>query len=1218
MSNPPANPWASPSPVEPANPWGAAAPPAAATDAATPASAASTVQSELANLDTILFRFASTPDSKLEPAINRVLPNLLPSLTRPEADVRNKVIEILNHLSQRMKILPQLQLPATELVIMYVDPRYNTTSPSLTTASYSWFFTFTLLFIDKGMARLDKREQSILAPHLLVHAASHPVQQQKTIMNIFLSSLSAMQYAVGEDSMADKWKFAQKPADRQLLLSFLLDVMLYTSNAAKPTQPAAFLPGLISDSVSTASTPSSPAAAGAPEGMSADGVAFVTNDGKAAWTSDELNKHKVSVLAFLSALSHTTLPSTAASFAGDFSFSSSPGAVVPAILDEAEVLPHILVATAVGDANVNREADNLLRRVNIQSVLSSPTVISALYSLFLGSTDPKLPAAQRRSPASLNLRIKLLGYLNRTSSSVSGASMASALKLMFECWFGASSHYRLVYSSMFFCSHFLKRVSDKAISSVGQTLLTALLRRMATAQAPEQQLAALRGLTYHNLGLLATRCPSLFNGNLKLLSLFFHALTTESDSGDTLQHVNEAIIHVRSAFILDAGSGQDRNELKALLMRWCESDNKRVRVNALVCLNRLYEFSDVEARWMCALCSNDSSIEMRDEANKGMAPFRLTDVKAKEKRKKEEEEEKMKRAAEDATSGGKDESKESKEQPQPSTLTEPAPSVFSRMDQTKAADVPYPAFPAFISYVCRQLNLQPPETPSDTSHSITMSTTPIQLDSQVLIHLLDFVAACFADGAKQQSAPITSHAASVSSSSPSSLLSYQYVLELAFLSPLSEVQSVASKHLVSLVSSLPAFFAPLYLTRLDWLKRYLLGNSTEGRGHMAQLLALIAREMEQSSVLSLLDEMSAVLITSSASAVASSSDAMHGSVLAVGALLAELVRRHVSGPSLVRGCELLVGKLDASLVGKDAALVAAACVAIGRVGKEGPLPLPLSLEEMKDESKVEEVEARDNKKQKADVRLDRLEVVRRLLSLTRGTDRKQERVTEEAVRSLGFIVQSDSSPALVELALEGLLKLVTLKHEEVHFAVGETLAAIADVTSVSDAAAPSRPYMPRILSHSMVQLSKGSQVARAASCTWLLCLIKYSQHLPATSYPPLQAVLTTALTDSNQFTQEAAAKALALLYDKSDSAAMKDELVNSLLKTFSTGQSKVSADTMVEVDSERGEFRSAHTRTPRELQLCVACACLVRPTLALTLVPLDCVFALGVPSTPVR
>ena len=604
-------------------------------------------------------------------------------------------------------------------------------------------------------------------------------------------------------------------------------------------------------------------------------------------------------------------------------------------------------------------------------------------------------------------------------------------------------------------------------------------------------------------------------------------------------------------------------------MRWTESDDKRVRVNALVCLNRLYEFADVEARWMCAMCSNDSTIEMRDEAMKGMAPFTLTDVKAKEKKKKEEEEEKMKREEEkkvDEVTGSKD---EVKEQPSKTSSAAPSPSVFSRMDQTVVADVPYPPFPSFIAYVCKQLNLQPPTVDSAASQSNAVTATPIQLDSQVFIHLMDFIAASFADGAKQRSATTANYAASLSSSSPSSLLSYQHLLELAFLSPLSDVQSAASKHLVALVSSLPAFFAPLYLGRLDWLKRYLLGNSSEGRGHMAQLLALIAREMEQSSVISLLDEMSGVLSAASVSAVASSSDAMHGSVLAIGALLAELIRRRVSGPSLVRACELLVGKLEPALVGKDAALVAAACVAVGRVGKEGALPLPLSLEEKKD------LDGREEKKQKAVIALDRLDVIRRLLSLTRGSDRKQERVTEEAVRSLGLIVQGDPSQPLVELALDDLLKLVTLKHEEVHFAVGETLATIADVSSPSDATtAPSRPYMPRILTYSMEQLNKGSQVARAASCTWLLCVIKYSQHLPSSSYPALQAVLTLALTDSNQFTQEAAAKALALLYDKSDSADMKDELVNSLLRTFSSGQSKVSADTMVEVDSERGEFSS--------------------------------------------
>ena len=587
----------------------------------------------------------------------------------------------------------------------------------------------------------------------------------------------------------------------------------------------------------------------------------------------------------------------------------------------------------------------------------------------------------------------------------------------------------------------------------------------------------------------------------------------------------------------------------------------------------------------CVVSSNDGSIEMRDEANKGLIPFalkeaRLIDSRGRERAERERErldkaevevksdssaapmdvEEKKEPDAEDV---------ESKEQQAPSN----SGAIYSRMDPTVAANVPYPSFPAFMALVSNQLNLTPAVGAT--------SRAPLQLDSSVFIHLMAFIAACLEDSAKQAKLTSSAYAASLASSSPSSLLSYQLLLELAFLSPLSDVQSSASVHLVALVSSLPSFFAPLYLERVDWLKKYLLGNSAESRANTATLLTLLAPSFPASTVATLLPQFNAIL-ASSPSVSSSASDAVHGSTLGIGVLIAEARRRagEVSKDE-VDGVQLLVERLSSGAVAKDASLGAAACVSIGRIGKVARLPLPVEDDQRGEEK--EEVQASQEKKQKGEVApYGRSVVLRRLLQLTSGSERKQERITEEAVKALGCLVEGDPSPDLIRPILDGLLKLVTLKHEEVHFAVGETLAVIGDVEcdpSTTAASSPqaaasalsSLPYLEKILSFSVEQLSKGSQVARAASCTWLLCVIKFSQRLPASSYPSLQSRLTIALTDSNQFTQEAAAKALALLYEKTDSPALKEELVAALMRTFTSGAHKLSADTEVVLDSEKGE-----------------------------------------------
>ena len=690
-----------------------------------------------------------------------------------------------------------------------------------------------------------------------------------------------------------------------------------------------------------------------------------------------------------------------------------------------------------------------------------------------------------------------------------------------------------------------------------------------------------------------------------MLQLFFKAMGEER-SDEVISQVHEGLVYLRSAFVVAGGEGggEGMREMKEMLISLCDHEEKRVRVNALTCLNRLFEFSDVECRWQCIRASNDGSIEMRDEAKKGLIPFAIKATKAQESKQREraeverERERKEKSDVDDphqSVNGSapmeveeKGKEGESKEGAEPSARATQANngSIYNRMDSTVAADEPYPSFPSFLSHVSKQLGLEG----SATAATSDSRPPALQLDSAVFLHLMDFISACYSDSAKQQQLPLPAYAASIASSSPSSLLGYQRLLESAFLSPVSDVQSSASIHLVALVQSCPSFFAPLYAERVPWLQKYLLGNSAESRVNTAALLALLGPSFSASTVSSLLPQFNAILASAPTSS-SSASDSLHGATLAIGVLVAEQRRRGgVVSKDEVEGVQLLIERVDSSVVAKDASLAAAACVSIGRIGTVSELPMPT--EELKSggEEKEQTTQSRE-KKQRSAGPYDRQAVVRRLLDLTKGSERRQERVTEEAVKALGCLVKGHYSPDLIQTTLDGLLKLVTLKHEEIQFVVGETLAIIGDVEpptpSTGSSSVPgdaalasplaSLPYLQSILSFSLEQLSRGSQVARAASCTWLLCLIKFSERLPSSSYPSLQSRLTLALTDSYQFTQEAAAKALALLYDKTDSSAAKEELVNSLMKTFTSGAHKLSADT--EVQLKEGE----ETATMKEL-----------------------------------
>ena len=138
---------------------------------------------------------------------------------------------------------------------------------------------------------------------------------------------------------------------------------------------------------------------------------------RSVWSNDEVNRYKVHVLSFLSALSHSNL-AEASKFSGEededsFGRSSKASPVSPPLLSDNDIFPHALIATCIGSSEVNKEAETLLRRMKRLS-LDSPALLTSLYSLFLGSMDnAKTPTAQRRAPAGINLRLKILSYFNK-------------------------------------------------------------------------------------------------------------------------------------------------------------------------------------------------------------------------------------------------------------------------------------------------------------------------------------------------------------------------------------------------------------------------------------------------------------------------------------------------------------------------------------------------------------------------------------------------------------------------------------------------------------------------------------------------------------------------------------------------------------------------------------------------------------------------------------
>jgi len=242
--------------------------------------------------------------------------------------------------------------------------------------------------------------------------------------------------------------------------------------------------------------------------------------------------------------------------------------------------------------------------------------------------------------------------------------------------------------------------------------------------------------------------------------------------------------------------------------------------------------------------------------------------------------------------------------------------------------------------------------------------------------------------------------------------------------------------------------------------------------------------------------------------------------------------------------------------------------------------------------------------------------------LASNTPRQAARVGDCGALAIGLLCVGNRNPDFLSHARLALIALGAIRHEEVQFAIGQAVclaAAGREVFNVQQSHqlfGHTKSYVPtsgglapylrelygfkplqisaaetnmaaesdakhdeirEVLTMVLEKLEGGSLAARAAACIWMLCIC--SQLGGKASFAPhvhlAQDKLMLALTESDQFMQECAAKALGALHDAVADPAMKKELIDKLLQTFTTGQTRVTADTVIEGSVRQGRARSA-------------------------------------------
>lgn len=1229
----------------------------------------------------------SCADDTLESNVSRVLPKLLPLFLRPSAAIRDHLTLICNHVNKRLHALPNMKLPVAELMQLY-QTHANDSSQS-GNPSLPFFVTFTLMYVEKGFARLTPAERASIAHQLLPGIAMRSAAQKRTLLHTFFSAMTPSEYQmdrVPPEELERRWlPLRESTADQAVLLEFMLDALLWAPVFVPPPPK---IPGMLQPLpvAPTAAQSAQAAAAPAPEplvpdGLSAAALATLTLDH--TLSSSAIQHLKASCLHFLTS----------------------------EVFTQNQILPLAIAGSSVGSSDVVHAGESLLKRLkNID--LEDVKLATRLFDMYLGSMDAaSLPADQKRRPASFTIKVKIIGYLARSKTSVT--LMQPALKVTMDTLFSPSSTNKLKNLGLLYLGWFMNQANPAHLHTVAPVLLNAMLKFLGTckpttsaavtaaatagaasgddaASSPlldEKQtstsivLAQLRGAAYQLIGQLSIKRPDLFNKNLRLLSLFFRALQEESND-TALQNIHEGLSMLRSAYVgVDAAL---QHELQQILLTMMAQSDRRIRLNALQCLNRLFPYQDVLSRYLCLFLSVDPALEIRDESSRGLVPFvprneleaererqkkkRETERKEEEARQRREREEKGE-AREDATT---EETIEESKSPEPSA-TRPASqqphALMSLLRPIEAAIVPYPSFSALVSFA--HAHLLAPTVPTGVSSRFSVGATSqltflkssLPFEVRALPRLLDFLAdtlrqnAFYAtegtgkdaeDGATKTKSKAASgltddeiqvltrdyvtkliarEEAEGVPAGEGSLLKFQALVEHALSQRVHDVQSNAAQHLVRLVGLAPSLFAPVYASRLAWIEQNMLSGIQLLRAAMADLLGLIASGLQPNSVIDdLINRFAAAMQNAEKIVGPTRDDTTHGCVLALGVLVAEATRRNLAAGFSAQSDEAtaagapfslapmrrivldIARRLDSATLSRTPHITAAAIISLGRIGEVGPLPIP-----HEDATPTAVTVGTPAAAPTPAFPASRHAIVASLFALVRMTERKGERVVEESIKTLGLLVSGDSSNRLLNQVVDGFFAAASNKHEELHFAIGEALSAVARAhqhpiitgaataaslsltptspteskmdtsdSSTSPSSSPpasttSIPEQQDLLSSVLPRLFKlighGSALQRAAASTWLLCIVKFAWSLPAVmaNFQRIQASFSVALTDSNQFVQEVAAKGMSILYEHS-TGSVQQELIDALMKTFSSGQRKVTGDTVVVLDEERGEF----------------------------------------------
>eukprot|EP00051_Salpingoeca_urceolata_P011781 m.146336 g.146336 ORF g.146336 m.146336 type:complete len:1908 (-) comp17250_c0_seq1:152-5875(-) len=1077
--------------------------------------------SDLELLEKVHMRIAlCDSDEKLQSQLDKLLAPVLLRIASKDAAVRAKVMELLSHVSKVLKSRPAIQIPVGALLDQLADDKVE---PAVK--------NFTQVYLGMGFPRLSDAARAPLLPKVVRAIRGRSASRQRGLLMMVLSAvqhvLPQAKAQAPEGTPVLTYLNLDDDATAAVVLGFFRDVMLLANAGKQP--PTERLQE--ADAGATVSRKTVPV--NAPAGLSHNAVEAIVGKTLSVPCLDSAAK----VVAVKKAILEFVL--------------------TPGLWELEKIIPIAIAGFVDSDDKIAQMADTAVKHRIGTALLNTRDAVKHMFDLFLGTAEPEAKESQdeelykqaqaaRVTPLGSRARVQILGLLLRCP--LAANSYPGCLQVFYASCQDAAASPRLQVMGMQFLHAILLHSSDKALAALGVVLLSTL-QKMVNKPDVRPEMAQ---LIYPALGKLSRRCPALFRENTALITQLFGTVAgvdvaRRSGALDALLLMKDALRNPTNPQVADA--------IVFLLEQHVAHKEPHCRLLAVQYAVALFPRSHMPSRFVCLRAIADDSVDIREEARRGINPVTADELKEKED-----------------TDGWYN----------LPPFDVACKFVFDKVTRrigahagTAPADAAVAVLP-FFSPVYSQMLLFLRHTlgcsagvhHSEAAHVKATSEVGKRLPA-IGIYLQRLQGSNTGDG--NGDGTTADATAAGDDADLSVVLKYQQLLERGTSAAASgALQADALTGLCELVASTGDVFAAQYAQRFRWLRTFVSSTREDTRVAACRLTGLVAAQLHTA----LLEAFFTELLASLKNAKEASPEALHGSLMAAGAVLGALNAASSSSAGLLSQdirCQALTLLVEA-LGNKDEAIAITACKAIGEGSRGGSLPLPLGEEADQPTADKPSVDAaKPTADQPTADPLTKRALVRALLALaTKSLRGDNYRVKEAAAAALGLLAVGEHPHPLGKAMVEGLCSLAPVKSMEVQFAVGTSLCCIA-FGPLSSAAVDE--WHPRQASAEALETADGvliehivehvfakhvahtAAAARQAAGVWLLSVLKHCGTHPAVQarLTQIQSVFTDLLAESDENTQDIASKGMGVVYELGDEAVRK-ELVQVLVGTLTEGR----------------------------------------------------------------